>query len=155
MVPIAGFVQSKHRTVHAIMMTQWLPDATAATRAPVPGGLAYHRGFLQYTSLAENTTGPCFKFSVFGKLGLNNGGLLAARKTRKVFRQPLGPPLAPGRHPVLLHPNAGGGISRASRMPSSTKRSENEKLSPTCSKLYIPPFIGLCHNIALGGNERL
>ena len=133
MVPIAGFVQSKHRTVHAIMMTQWLPDATAATRTPVPGGLAYHRVFLQNTSLAENTTGPWFKFSVFGKLGLNNGGLLAARKTRKVFRQPLGPPLAPGRHPaycILMQVEASAAQAECQAQPKEAKKKSSVPPAP-------------------------
>ena len=85
-VPIVGFVQSQNRTVHT--MIPWFPDAIWA---PVPGGLANHPDFLRYMSLVENTAGPWFKLSVFGELGLNNGGRLAARENRNVFRKPFHP----------------------------------------------------------------
>ena len=85
-VPIVGFVQSQNRTVHT--MIPWFPDAKWA---PVPSGLADHPDFLRYMSLVNNTTGPWFKLSVFGELGVNNGGRLAARENRKVFRKPVHP----------------------------------------------------------------
>ena len=81
-VQIVGFVQSESRTVHTII--PWFPDAKWA---PVPCGLADHPDFLLYMSLVENTAGPWFKRSVFGKLGLNNAGRRAARENRMVFRK--------------------------------------------------------------------
>ena len=38
--------------------------------------------------LAENSAGPWFKLSVFGKLGLNNAGWRAVRENCKVLCQP-------------------------------------------------------------------
>ena len=83
-VPIVDFVQSQNRTVYT--MISWFPDAKWE---PVLGGLADHPDFLRYMSLVENTAGPCFKLSVFGELGLNNRGHLAARENRKVFCKPV------------------------------------------------------------------
>ena len=51
------------------MTIQWFPDAKWV---PVPCSMADHPDFLQYISLAENTAGPWFNLSVFGKLGLNS-----------------------------------------------------------------------------------
>ena len=69
-------------------MTEWFPDATWAL---VPGGLADHPDFLRYMSLAENTAGPWFKLSVFGELGLNNAGRLAAERREKIERYSTNP----------------------------------------------------------------
>ena len=88
LILIIGYVQSQNSTVYAI--TKLLPDATVATWAPVPCGLADHPDFLLYISLAENTAAPWFKF-VFGELSLNNGDLLAAGENGKIFRKPLNP----------------------------------------------------------------
>ena len=49
------------------------------------------RSTIMHMSLVENTAGPWFKLSVFGELGLNNRGRLAARENRKVFRKPVHP----------------------------------------------------------------
>ena len=112
-------------------MTKRLPNVTWAL---IPTGLADYPDFLRYMVLVENTAltaGPWFKLSVFGELGLNNGGRLVAREKSKSTRQTLSSISLPGH--LTEYPRAGGGGlgSRASR---STKSSKSSKKSSSARK---------------------
>lgn len=80
-IPIVGYVQTnKSRT---LAMTTWLPTATWN---PVSGGLHSDSKFLADLDRANNPTMPGWcNLPIFGELGLNNQGRIAASKERKVF----------------------------------------------------------------------
>ena len=123
--PWDGLVRASLNLVRALLNLIMPVRTRTCSWAPVLCRLADHPDFLQYMILVEKTVGPWFKLSVFGKLGLNNKGRLAARENRKVFCKPFihflaRQPAGMMRH-LTNYPRAGDGGSSASRTTISSK----------------------------------
>jgi hypothetical protein len=80
-IVIVGYVQTK--SCREFTMTNWLRDATWN---PVSGGLCSNSEFLADMERADDPSMPGWcKLPIFGELGLNNQGRIAASNKRKVF----------------------------------------------------------------------
>ena len=78
-ITIIGYIQTKQSRTST--MTSWIRDAKWE---PISGGLCSNYEFLQYVEYANNPSKSWFELPIFGELGLNNQGRLAARIDRKV-----------------------------------------------------------------------
>ena len=78
-IAIIGYVQTKQSRPYT--MAKWIPSVTWE---PVPGGLCNCSEFLEYTARANNEKSSWYNLPIFGDLGLNIQGRIAARKERKV-----------------------------------------------------------------------
>ena len=86
---------------------------------------------------------------MFGKLGLNNGGRLAAGENRKVFRKAFHPVPRPAIWlKILVQVEAKVAPAVRQAHEKSSEKTSSVREWPVCFKLRIHPFAGLCHNTA-------